>query len=70
MVINHALVDLSNDILGTILAYHPASGHAGDNNYLPDPDVNKDGVFDLTNDILGVIQQYLFCCEDEFYQHS
>lgn len=66
------VVDLLEDILGTITGYHPGF-HAGENTYNPDVDHNGDGQTDLLNDILGVVQQYApgaGSCEINHYPHS
>lgn len=60
-------MDLANDILGVVNAW---LGEAGEPNYHPDGDVNRDGGIDLPNDILGVIQQYQDDCEADHYSHS
>lgn len=53
------VVDLSNDILGTILRYQMDDS---DPEWDPGFDLNDDGLIDLSNDILGTILQYGLPC--------
>lgn len=58
------VIDLPNDILGTILAFSPG-GYGGLPFEFADEarfDVNGDGVIDQPNDILGVILNFLMEC--------
>lgn len=55
------IVDLPNDILGTVLAFTEGSGEgerAPSQYYRPEADSNRDGVVDLPNDILGTVLDF------------
>lgn len=50
------VIDLPNDILGTVLSFLPGGGLSI--SYFPDADFNNDGVVDLPNDILQTILRF------------